>query len=185
MITCKNIAKLLTFSIVLSLIACTGLPLASEHSGDWKKINTFDQTINTIPLEKEYFFTTLKVDVTLFGLLQRWAIDANIGIEMRCKNDYSIPEKLIDVQTRSLTAGIEELNYIYSKQDLDLSFNKEKNIILFSCGKNNKESYLNDKLLTIKTLDNSIDTSKQPRYKSIELPEKNNLNLPLKITLGR
>jgi hypothetical protein len=148
----NNITKaFLVFGATFILGACGGLPPAKDFSGDWQKINTFEPRVDTIPLEKEYFFTALKVDSSLMALLQRWANDVSLGLEVRCRNDYSVSEKMLDVQTRSLTAALEELNYIYSKQDLELSLNKETSFIVFSCGKNNKDVFLGDK--QIKTIE--------------------------------
>jgi hypothetical protein len=144
-----NIMTRVVVATAVFISACASIPAASEHKGDWKKINTFEPRVDTIPLEKEYFFTTLKVDATLMGLLQRWANDVELGLEIRCRNDYSVSEKLFDVQTRSLAAAIEEINYIYAKQELDVSLNKETSFIVFSCGKNNKESFLGDRQIKL------------------------------------
>lgn len=142
----KKISQLFVVSSVF-LAACTSLPKATEYSGKWKKINTFNPRINTIPLEKEYFFTALKIDSSLSAMLQRWASDVKIGLDYRCSNDYSISDRLFDTQTRSLSAAIEELNFVYTKHELNLSWNKEKSILIFSCGKYDKSNFSSDKLI--------------------------------------
>jgi hypothetical protein len=162
----KNFKKITQLLITASILlgGCTSVPTAPEHSGKWKKINLFESRINTIPLEKEYFFTALKIDSTLLALLQRWATDVNLSLEVRCSNDYSVSEKLFDVQTRSLLAATEEINFIYAKQELNISLNKEASLLVFSCGKFNKSKFLPDN--QIKTIDLSKDLSKQPVFEA-------------------
>jgi hypothetical protein len=149
----KNFKKITQLLITASILlgGCTSVPTAPEHSGKWKKVNLFEPRINTIPLEKEYFFTALKIDPTLSALLQRWATDVNLNLEVRCSNDYSVSEKLFDVQTRSLLAATEEINFIYAKQELNISLNKEASLLVFSCGRFNKSKFLSDS--QIKTID--------------------------------
>ena len=158
----KNFKKITQLLITTSILlgGCTSVPTASEYSGKWKKINLFEPRINTIPLEKEYFFTALKIDSTLSALLQRWATDVNLGLEIRCSNDYSVSEKLFDVQTRSLIAAIEEINFIYAKQELNISLNKEASLLIFSCGKFNKSKFLPDNQMK------TIDLAKQSLFET-------------------
>ncbi len=165
----KTTQLLIIASIFLS--GCNSIASAPEYSGKWKKINIFSPRISTIPLEKEYFFTAMKIDSTLLALLQRWATDVNLTLEIRCSNDYSVSERLFDMQTRSLLAATEEVNFIYAKQELNISLNKESSLLIFSCGKFNKSNFLSESQIKAITL------TKQSPF------EVDNLSIQ-KITLG-
>lgn len=180
----KKITQLLIAASIF-LGGCTSVPTAPEYSGKWKKINLFNPKISTIPLEKEYFFTPLKIDSTLSALLQRWATDVNLGLEVRCSNDYSVSEKLFDVQTRSLIAAIEEINFIYAKQELNLSLNKEASLLIFSCGKFNKTKFLPDnQIKTVDLVKQSFFEADNSVAQKVTLDEQKVPSSPLKLNIS-
>ena len=110
------------------LATCIGLsgcnfvsPKASEHGGEWKKINTFSDDIRVIPLQTSYLYSALGIDTSLHQLLERWARDTGLEVELRCVNDYSLPSKLLQMKAPTLKLALQEINQTYSRQGVNVS----------------------------------------------------------------
>ena len=114
------------------LVGCgTSLKEPNDFSDNWAPINSYTETIETIPRFKTYVYEAYKLDGSLIGLLTRWSTDSKVAYEFNCKNDYSLPKEINKISELNLSDGIRELNLIYKKMDVIIYLSSSK--VIYNC----------------------------------------------------
>lgn len=120
-------------AVSLGLSGCGLSPKASEHTGEWKKVNAFTEDIQVIPLQTSYVYNALRIDTTLHQLLERWARDTGLDVELRCVNDYSLPGKLLQLKAPTLKLALQDINQTYSRQGVKVSLDNAGRTLALDC----------------------------------------------------
>lgn len=131
-----KIKLIFTLLIGLAVAGCSSLKNPEDFNGKWRPINSFDKTIKVMPLGGEYYYGVLEFDLTLQGLVSRWASDTGVPIEIKCVNDFSIPSKLLQMQVNNINAALYEINSIYKDYRVDVKLDERKAKLLFVCDAN-------------------------------------------------
>jgi hypothetical protein len=128
----------------LFLTSCGVTPPVNFPQGGWRPMNDFPSDITEIPLTQQKLYQPLRIDVSLKGMLQRWARQANFSLSYRHSSDFTLSRDVARIQQPNIEEAIRELNEMYQHKGVDIRL--VDNHILVS----NSEYFGNSELKNIK-----------------------------------
>ncbi len=139
--------KLLYITILgcLLLVGCgtNSFKEPNDFNDNWVPVNSFTETIETIPRFKAYIYEAYKLDGSLIGLLTRWAADSKLEYEFNCPNDFSLPKEINKISELNLSDGIKGLNLVYKKKEVKIYLSSNK--IIYDCENLSKNSSVSNR----------------------------------------
>ena len=115
----KKILISLSLSILL-LASCGVTPPVNFPQGGWRPMNDFPSDITEIPLTQQKLYQPLRIDVSLKGMLQRWARQANFSLSYRHTSDFTLSRDVARIQQPNIEEAIRELNKAYQHKGVDI-----------------------------------------------------------------
>ena len=116
-------AKKIIISLSLSTLFLTGCgitPPVNFPQGNWRPMNDFPNDISEIPLTRQKIYQPLRIDVTLKGMLQRWARQANLSLSYQHDSDFTLSRDVARIQQPNIEQAIRELNEAYRHKGVDI-----------------------------------------------------------------
>lgn len=108
-----------------SVSACVSSPdvKAPDFSNNWTNVNGYSSDVKVIPLYRTHVYKTMTIDLTLKGVLERWAREANTRLEYTHDSDYSLSTAVSSIQQLHLENAVADLNAVYEKYNVHIDFN--------------------------------------------------------------
>lgn len=126
--------KTLSVSLIIwssiMVAGCGSTTPPPDFSDSWKPLNAYSKNIQEIPLSRPYRFTSLPIDRTFKGLLERWALDAGAQIDYRHNVDYSLSYKVSEIDEVQLEDAVMRLDSLYSGYGVSVQMNGKYKIIV-------------------------------------------------------
>lgn len=116
----RSIAAVTCLLFVGMLAGCAAPP-PRDFSGKWQPVNHYASTVEPIPLTRRYEYHASPLDVSLKGMLARWAKDTGMRLDYRVANDFTLTTSATAIHTTDVGAALSELNAIYSAEGLTVA----------------------------------------------------------------
>lgn len=104
----------------LFLTSCGVTPPVNFPQGGWRPMNDFPNDITEIPLTQQKLYQPLRIDVSLKGMLQRWARQANFSLSYRHSSDFTLSRDVARIQQPNIEEAIRELNEMYQHKGVNI-----------------------------------------------------------------
>ncbi|MFV0679071.1 TcpQ domain-containing protein [Ottowia sp.] len=125
------------FGISVALVvlqACESPPPKPPDFGeDWKPINVLAEEPMQIPLKEEqalWTYQMLPTDVTLRGMLERWATEHGGKLEWQYPTDLTLVSALSSVKDNNIQKALNVVRHTYEKQKLRVRVLSNKNLLV-------------------------------------------------------
>ena len=113
--------KIISLSLsALFLTSCGITQPVNFPQNSWKPMNDFPNDITEIPLTRQKLYQPLRLDVSLKGMLQRWARQANLSLSYRHNSDFTLYHGVAKIQQPNIEEAIRELNEAYQHRGVDI-----------------------------------------------------------------
>jgi hypothetical protein len=99
-------------------LAGCAAPPARDFGGKWRPVNQFQSAPERIRLQQPYVFYASPLDVTLKGMLTRWAKDAGMRLNYQLPYDYTLYTPVSGIRSQSAEDAVAQLNSIYSREQV-------------------------------------------------------------------
>jgi hypothetical protein len=120
--------SILLLSLLLAMTACATRP-APEISGDWKPVNHFPETPQSIPLYQSYVFYPSPIDRTLKSMLTRWARDSKRNLSYLHPSDFTLYRDVAGIRSTSLGEAVARLNAAYAAEKIAITVDERQIVV--------------------------------------------------------
>lgn len=113
------------------LAACATRP-APGIDGRWRPVNLYQAETQELPLRSAHAFYPTPMDRTLKAMLERWARDTRLRLVYEHPSDFTLHAPVAQVRTDDLQAAVARLNEIYAAQQVAISVQGDRMVVLKS-----------------------------------------------------
>ena len=113
-------ARAVFLASIVEMASCRTTPPPEFH-GQWKPVNHFADAPREIPLHAAYVYFASPLDVTLKGLLTRWAADTGVPLRYDAGSDYTLYSAVEGIRTADRARALAGLQRAYAAQGLVVS----------------------------------------------------------------
>ena len=117
----RSSAIRLTFLLFAGLCAGCASHAAPDIAGRCKPVNHFAERVQEIPLHREYVFHASPMDRSLKTMLERWALDSDMGVRYLHSSDFTLHGPVAGLKTRDLDEAVATLSQLYAGNGVAVS----------------------------------------------------------------
>lgn len=109
------------FSFALPFLIACGTTPAPDFRGRWRPANAYSEQPEPISLRPVIQYAISPADMTLKGVLERWAADAGTKLRYEASVDYTLHAEASSVSSADLGDALAQLQGAYARQAIRIA----------------------------------------------------------------